>query len=224
MALMDEEIKKNVVFELYKDNRVDASNVSVEVNNGEVTLQGELPTYYAFTAAYNNTLKISGVTGINNQLTVRYPVGTAMPTDAELLSAIENKLFRNPDITIKDLNLQVKAGEVILKGTVDAFWKKLHAEKLASSEPGVIVIKNHLAIVPTKDFVDQDIADDIVRSLEARLSVSAADVNVKVKNGEVKLSGTVSDWSARQAAYEAAAFTSGVVNVENNIVISNKHE
>ncbi|MFP4397431.1 MAG: BON domain-containing protein [Desulfonatronovibrio sp.] len=220
MSLMDEEIKKNVVFELYKDNRVDASNVSVEVNNGEVTLQGELPTYYAFTAAYNNTLKISGVTGVNNQLKVRYPVGTAMPTDAELLSAIESKLFRNPDINIADLNIQVQAGEVVLKGTVDAYWKKVHAEKLASSEPGVVVIKNHLAIVPTRDFVDQDIAEDIIRALESRSVVSANNINVKVSNGEVTLSGTVPDWSARQAAYESAAFTSGVVNVENNITIS----
>lgn len=220
MSIMDEEIKKNVVFELYKDNRIDASSVNVEVHNGEVTLEGELPTYYAFTAAYNNTLKIDGVTGVNNQLSVRYPVGTAMPTDAELLSAIESKLFRNPDINVKDLNIQVKAGEVVLKGTVDAYWKKDHAELLASSEPGVIVIKNHLAIVPTRDFVDQDIADDIVRALETRASVSAGDVNVKVKNGEVELSGTVPGWSARQAAYEAAAFTSGVISVENNIVIS----
>ncbi|MFO7728099.1 MAG: BON domain-containing protein [Desulfonatronovibrio sp.] len=217
MALMDEQIKKNVVDELYWDNRVDASKVTVEVNNGRVTLQGEVPTYLASTAAYDDALRILGVIGVDNMLVVRYPVGVTTPTDVEILSEIEKKLARNPDIDILDMDITVDSGEVTLRGTVDAYWKKLHAEDLVASEPGVLIINNHLAIVPAKDVIDQDIAGDIVRSIEARAAVSADDVNVEVLNGHVILTGTVPTWAAREAAYEAAIFTAGVIDVENRI-------
>ena len=45
----------------------------------------------------------------------------------------------------------VSAGRVTLRGTVDAYWKKNHAETLVADEPGVIFIENLLAVVPTGD-------------------------------------------------------------------------
>ena len=212
--------KKNIVDELYWDNRVDASKVTVEVDEGRVVLRGEVPTYLASTAAHDDALKMLGVVSVDNQLIVSYPVSATVPSDVEILTEIEKKLFRNPDIDILDLEVEVVSGEVSLRGTVDAYWKKLHAEDLAVSEPGVLIINNHLAIVPANDVIDQDIANDIVRSIEARAAVSADDVNVEVLNGHVTLTGNVPTWTAREAAYEAALFTAGVVDVENNIVIS----
>jgi len=220
MALMDEQIKKNVVDELYWDNRVDASNISVVVDDGKVTLKGEVPTYLASTAALDDTLKILGVLSVDNQLEVKFPVTTTIPADLEILNEIEKKLARNPDIDILDMEIQVVSGKVTLRGTVDAYWKKLYAEELVASEPGVLFINNHLAIVPVNDIIDQDIANDIVRSIESRAAVSADDVHVEVLNGHVRLSGSVPSWIAKRAAYEAALFTAGVVDVENNITIN----
>lgn len=220
MARMDEQIKKDVVDELYWDDRVDASKVNVEVSNGIVTLRGEVPTFFASTAAYDDALGMLGVVNVRNQLTVRYPAGISVPTDEELETELRRKLAWNPDIDVVDMEIDVSAGAVTLNGTVDAFWKRSYAEKLVASEPGVILIKNHLAITPGKDIVDQDIANDIVRSLEARSAVFADDVTVRVRNGHVTLTGTVPNWAARLSAHNAAAFTAGVVDVENRILAS----
>jgi osmotically-inducible protein OsmY len=84
----------------------------------------------------------------------------------------------------------------------------------------VIFIKNHLAITPEKDIIDKDIANDIVRSLEARSAVYADDVNVRVRSGRVTLNGTVPSWPARQSAHDAAAFTPGVTGVDNRLLVS----
>jgi hyperosmotically inducible protein len=54
MARTEEQIKRDVVDQLYWDNRVDASDVTVEVSNGTVTLRGTVPTYFASTAALND--------------------------------------------------------------------------------------------------------------------------------------------------------------------------
>ena len=109
---------------------------------------------------------------------------------------------------------------VTLRGTVDAMWKKIHAEDIVSLEPGVVLIENHLAVVPERDLVDQEIARDIVTKLESKVAVDADDVNVRVRDGQVNLSGTVPSWLARNEAHNSALFTRGVVDVTNRLVVS----
>lgn len=220
-VIPDEEIKKNVIEELYGDDRVDASDIRVEVNYGEVILSGEVPTYLSFTSAHSNALQVQGVTMVDNRLTVTYPADVHTPADKAIENRIENVLALNPDINIQDMEVQVRGGIVDLRGTVDAFWKKNYAQELVAPEPGVIAINNHLAIVPTRDIIDQDIAKDIVRSLEARAAVLAEDVTVTVENGEVELTGTVPSWIAKESAYHAAEFTAGVIDVKNYLNIAN---
>ena len=83
-----------------------------------------------------------------NELVVSYPPGASMPTDTEIEDNIRAKLLENPDLNLLDIQVTVNAGQVTLKGTVDAYWKKLHAEDLVADEPGVSLIDNHLGVVP----------------------------------------------------------------------------
>jgi osmotically-inducible protein OsmY len=61
MARSDELIKKNIVDQMTRDDRVDASGISTEVSNGIVTLSGEVPTYYAKSAAHEVAVDTMGV-------------------------------------------------------------------------------------------------------------------------------------------------------------------
>lgn len=98
--------------------------------------------------------------------------------------------------------------------------EKFYAEKFIEPEPGVIVIENHLAVVPTEDIIDQQIAEDIMRTIDAKANVEADDINVTVKDGVVTLTGTVPSWTARRSAFDAALYTTGVVGVENRLTVS----
>lgn len=217
---MDGLIKKDVIDQLVRDSRVDASKVSVEVNNGTVILNGEVPTYFSRSSAFEDARGILGVTDVINQLSVNYPAGVSVPVDSEIETNIENRFSSSPDIDPVDLEVIVNAGRVTLKGTVDAYWKKLHAEELTAIEPGVAMIENHLAVVPTDDIVDKAIAEDIINSLETKDGVDADDVTVRVKDGEVTLTGSVSTWTARKAADEATFYTAGVTNVTNRLSVA----
>ena len=58
MKSKDEQIKKAVVDMLYWDSRVDASDIHVEVTDGEVTLRGTVPSYATKEAALFDAWKI----------------------------------------------------------------------------------------------------------------------------------------------------------------------
>jgi osmotically-inducible protein OsmY len=219
MARTDELIKKDVIDQLVRDGRVDASKVSVEVSNGAVTLRGNVPSYLSKSSAHVDAQEILGVTDVINQLVVKYPPTIPVPTDLEIENNIKNSLTANPDIDLIEMEVIVSSGRVTLKGTVDACWKKIHAEELVFTEPGVEEIENHLAVVPTGNITDKAIAEDIVASLESKAAVSADGVEVKVTDGDVMLTGSVPNWGIWKAAREAAFYTAGVRKVTNRLKV-----
>ena len=79
MVPTDEKIKKDITDELYWDYRVDASNVKVEVSDGEVTLTGTVRDHTARTAANADAWGIAGVRQVTNLLTARLPPDFVAP-------------------------------------------------------------------------------------------------------------------------------------------------
>jgi osmotically-inducible protein OsmY len=220
MIRTGEEIKRDLVDELYWDHRVDASDVKAEVSQGKVTLTGTVPSYSARSAAANDAWGIDGVDEVTNLLSVRFPPTYAIPTDAEIETSVDRTLAWNPDVHSVDIDVAVTGGVVRLEGTVDAYWQQRKAEDLISNLRGVVDVENHLAVVPSESFLDKDIAKDIEAALERNLYVDAEDVTVKVEHGNVTLTGTVPSHYARGRAYDAAAFTPGVLKVDNHIVVT----
>jgi osmotically-inducible protein OsmY len=220
MIRTDQAIKKALIDELYWDHRVDASDVKAEVSNGKVTLTGTVPSYSARTAAANAAWAIDGVSVVTNLLSVRFPPAFSVPTDAEIKTSAGSTLAWNPEVYSADIDVTVTDGVVRLEGTVDAYWKQWKAEDLVSNLRGVTEVENYLAVVPSDSFVDKDIARSIEAAFQRSMYVNAEDVTVKVENGKVTLTGTVSSYHARGRAYEVAALSSGVIAVDNHIVVT----
>jgi osmotically-inducible protein OsmY len=218
MAADTEQIKKDVVDQLYWDSRVDASKVEVLVRDSTVVLSGTVPTLQARRAAQLDAYAVPGVQSVENNITVRY--GEPLPPSEEVEQRVRYVLAWNPDIDSTGIEVRADAGLVTLEGTVDAFWKKLHAADLAMSVGGVLDVVNKLAVVPTEDIVDESIAEDAVRALSRNALVDAEAVDVTVRNGFVTLEGTVPSWVARDVALDAAYYTPGVTGVEDRLLVS----
>jgi len=215
----DEEIKKNIVDLLYWDSRVDASNVKVEVEKGEVTLRGTVPTYTASEAALFDSWKPKGVVRVDNKIMVNSYDQKKPPSDSEIKNRIENMLSWNQSINNLDVTVSVASGTVFLDGYVDAYWKKLRAEQLASDVLGVLTVKNKLMIVPTKSVVDEAIAKDIKLAMQKTDGIDPSAIDIRVKDGKVTLSGNVKGARAYHAALECVVNTFGVVDMDNNLSI-----
>jgi len=215
----NEDIKKDVVDQLYWDSRVDASNVRVTVADGVVTLSGTVPAYLAYTAAENDAWSISGVRCVRNDLTLKYPAGAAMPSDARIIANIHNLLFQQPDIDSTDIDITVEDGRVVFRGSVDALSKKVRVEELTMGVSGVLGIINELVVVPTNQIADKAVAEAIEAALERRYNVDEDTINVTVENGRVTLAGTVDSRDAFLAAQRTAENTLGVLAVDNELSI-----
>ena len=213
----NQEVKKDIVDQLYWDDRVDVSNIKVEVSDGEVVLTGTVPDFTAYQAAEDDAWAISGVRMVENDLTIKYPPGVKVPTDIEIKSNIESVLLWQPNIDSTDINITAENGWVILRGSVDAFWKKVRAEELALGLNGVLGVTDELAVVPTEKYTDKTIAEDIESAMERNFNIVVDLIDVEVENGKVTLTGSVTSLPAFRAAQNIAENTPGVLMVDNEL-------
>ncbi len=63
---------------------------------------------------------------------------------------------------------------------------------------------------------------DIITALEQNVLIRKDDIEIEVVNGSVFLRGAVPTFAARKAAYEAALYTPGVVNIFDEIEVLSK--
>ena len=86
---------------------------------------------------------------------------------------------------------EVEGGAVTLRGEVDSYIEKMVAEEVAEKVRGVTHVTNLLTYDWDADRVDSEIADDIRYRLKSDASIDSGLISVSVKNGHVKLSGSV---------------------------------
>lgn len=215
----DEKILADVAHQLDWDDRIESKEISVKVMNGNVDLEGKVPTMTGKSAAYDDAQQVDGVVSVANNLDVQMISTHTIPGDAQIQEHVRNSLSINSDVQSYSIDVTVDNGWVTLEGTVDAFWEKISAEKEVLDINGVLGVSNNLAVVPTDDFKDEIIAEEIVNALERNVQVTADDIEVTVMNGSVTLSGSVKTFSARNAAFESALYTPGVTGVDNRIVV-----
>lgn len=215
----DEEILADVAHQLDWDDRIESKDISVKVMNGNVGLEGNVPTMTGKSAAYDDAQQVDGVVSVANNLDVQMPASKTIPNDAQIQEHVRNSLSINTDVESYSIDVTVDNGWVTLQGTVDAFWEKISAEKEVLDISGVLGVSNNLAVVPTDEYKDEIIAEEIVKALERNVQVTADEIEVAVENGGVTLTGFVKTFSAKNAAYESALYTPGVTAVDNRIVV-----
>ncbi|TXT56292.1 MAG: Transport-associated protein [Promethearchaeota archaeon] len=219
MSISDEEIKKKVVEHLYWDSRVDSSDITVAVDNGKVTLKGTVPVYASKGAASSTTWGVEGVISVENLISVEFSPSFEIPSDGEIKSNIESSLLVNSVVDSSNITITVNEGIAILEGSVGSYWEKIKAKDITAGITGVVNIVDKLSVVPTERVSDQAIAEDITAAVTRNFRVSIKNVNVKVENGVVTLSGGVPDFDAYNSALNIARSTKGVIDIVDNLVI-----
>jgi osmotically-inducible protein OsmY len=217
MIRKDEQIKKDVVDQLYWDSRVDASNIAVKVDNGIVNLEGNTFSYKAKNTALKIAWDIIGVNDVINNITLSYLDN--LPSDDEVITAINSMLKWNTNIDDSNIKVIVSDGEVVIEGTLETCWKVDYAESIISDIHGVIGVENKLGVVPGKDIMDRTIAKVIVAAIDRNLLMDANDIIVKVNNGRVTIGGRVPTFMARRTAYEIVTNTLGVTDIKNDLIV-----
>lgn len=216
---MSKDLKEKVQMQLEWDSRIDTSNVDVEIKGKKINLRGKVPNLVAKTAASVSVYSVAGGYQVENNLEVEYPKDFKVPSDEQITDSIRTSLSTYQTIDESDIDIIVDKGIVKLKGSVDAFWKKHRVEQVSGTIVGVKQVENQLAVVPTEDVVDEQIASRIVEALNRDSRVDADNVDVSVKDGIVTLRGDVPDWAGYAAALYCASNTVAVKNVMSDLKV-----
>lgn len=141
--------------------------------------------------------------------------------DAELRSKVIEELNFDPSLDAAGIGVAATGGVVTLTGHVGSYAEKLAAERAAQRVKGVQAIAQEIEVrfASDKQNGDDQIAARALKILEWDTTVPPGAVRVKVQQGWVTLSGTVAGQFQRQAAANAVRRLSGVVGVENRIVV-----
>lgn len=219
MAVLEETKRNAVKNQLAWDSRVISTDINVTVTDSTATLTGTVPTYYEKMVAEEDAQSSPGILAVENNLTVSFPEGYTVLSDPEIKDSIDNMLLWDTRIDSTRITTSVDTGIVTLEGTVDAYWKKTAAEDIALSVSGVIDVTNNLDVAWAESYVDEAIADEVRDALRRSVLVNSENVTVTVSDGIVTLRGQASSLLEKRTAYEKAAYTAGVVGVNNQIEI-----
>jgi osmotically-inducible protein OsmY len=135
------EIANEVLAALKSNWSVPEDKVTVKVEDGWVTLEGELPWNYQKQAAKSAIIYLAGVKGVTNNIKIK-----SESHDAIEKKDVEKAIGRSWTIDDSDIAVSVSGTTVTLKGTVSSWYQKEEAARIAWNTPGIWHVKNELEV------------------------------------------------------------------------------
>lgn len=213
----DKDIRHAVEDELSFDPLVDASDVMVTNLNGDVALNGTVPSYPQYVEAAVAARRVAGVKNVHNHLEVVLPRGDYRD-DPKLTTAANNAL--TGDVTVPDgVEAAARNGNLTLTGTVAYGSERAAAERAVAGLTGVRNIRNEIGISHDADPVDITLRIQDALDRHALIPDDSG-VAVETKGNTVTLSGHVRTWSEHDAVVDAAWMAQGVIDVSDDLQIT----
>jgi osmotically-inducible protein OsmY len=211
------DIRQAVEAELTFAPLVDAANIAIQNMNGEVALNGTVPSYPQYLEATAAAQRVAGVTNVYNHLEVVLPESDYRD-DAMLATAANNALTLN--ITVPDgVEATARDGNLTLTGAVAYNSERVAAELAVAGLTGVRNVRDDIDIAYDADPVDVDL--HVQEALDRyALIPDDSDVQVDVKGDVITLTGHVSTWAEHDAAVGAAWMANGVIDVRDDLAIT----
>lgn len=137
----DDEIAKEALHAIRWNWEIPENKIQISVENGWITLEGDLQCSYQKKSAANSLKNLPGVRGVTNNIEILPEKDSAIQK-----ADIENALKRNSALNEIPIKVEVKGKKVILSGVVDSLFQKAEAERTAWNAPGVTAIVNNLSV------------------------------------------------------------------------------
>lgn len=137
----DSEIATEVLNAIKGNWEIPNDKLKVKVEKGWVTLEGDLRWNFQKDAAKNAIKNLLGVTGVSNNITIK-----AESDDKIEKIKVEEALRRNWSINTQNINVSVSGTKVTLTGSVNSWYQKDEAGRIAWNTPGVWTVDNELEV------------------------------------------------------------------------------
>lgn len=229
------------------DEQIPDANISVDTNDGTVTLHGKVTSAEAKTRAEEVVRAVDGVSNVNNklQVTEKKKEKETKVSDADVKSRLQKSLEQ--DAALKDSSIKVESvnqGTVVLTGTAKTVQDHLRAVSHARKIPGVKHVTSQVRVEDeqaaakpapgmetpkekargaggdvAEELRDSRITADTKIRLMANDLTPARDINVDTNEGVVTLFGMVPSQKAKETASAEARKIRGVKKVNNELEV-----
>jgi hyperosmotically inducible protein len=201
------------------DVRVGAQVPIVRVEQGVVTLSGNVMDFRAKNAADRDARCVSGVRRVDDRTTV---LPAQRESDATIQKQVMGGVYN--DVTVHDMpNIQIttEGARVTLRGAVASPEEKKEIESDAEEVPGVVAVEDELQVKgygpQTHPAEPEALRHRAIESIFWDPRVQAGRVAVAVSpDGDVTLSGVVDSWAEARAATNDA-IVAGAAHVIDHI-------
>jgi osmotically-inducible protein OsmY len=211
------DIREAVEAELKFDPLVDDADIHVANLNGDVALNGTVPSYPQYLEAAAATQRVSGVKNVYNHLEVVLP-DAGYRDDARLTTAANNTLTLN--ITVPDgVEATASDGNLTLTGTVEYGAERAAAERAVAGLTGVRNVRDEIEISYPADAADVDLHVQEALGRSA-LVPDDSDVKVATAGSSITLTGHVRTWAEHDAVVGAAWMARGVIDVYDELQVT----
>ncbi len=211
----DEAISAWIRIALIEDPRIHANDISINSEEGIVTLKGLVRNLAEKNYADLEAKKINSVRGVINRLVLEQ----SYLSDDEILKAIQTRFENSTAITSDQIFVTSINGIVRLHGQVHSYAESQEAEFLVSEVFGVKKIINELDVLYEYQRTDKQIETDVKNTLERDVYLTGLSVKVSVVNGIVILEGEVGNLYQKARAVEQAYYVWNVKGVDDRLIV-----
>ncbi len=211
------DIREAVEAELKFDPLVDDADIHVMNMNGDVALNGTVPSYPQYLGAAAAAQRVAGVKNVHNHLAVVLS-DADYRDDAMLTTTANNALTLN--VTVPEgVEATARDSNLTLTGMVTYGRQREAAELAVAGLAGVRNVRDDIEISYDADPVDVTllVQDALDRSA---LIADDSDVSVDTSGNTVMLRGHVRTWAERDAVVGAAWMAGGVSEVDDELEVT----
>ena len=213
---------------LLLSKHVSPFDIKVETIQGQVTLEGQVPSEQIKTVAGAIAQDTSSVKQVHNNLGVnpaiernpdREHLGERV-ADLEIQTLVTDALSKNSELAEKHIATVVKNRAVTLNGTVQNASQKYTADQIAWQVVGVQGLTDNLSVADAQaepESADDKLARRVEFALYSTKAIPLKTVQIHADNGVVTLTGTVLSRAEKLLAENTAKSVEGVRKVVNSL-------
>ena len=199
-------------------------SVRPSVEDGIVTIQGSVESYYNKVRLHDKVRGVRGVEGVRNQV----EVSTERLSDDQLLNGLAKKLRYDRSLqgsVFNNLTLEVRDGHVNVGGNVRTEVDRDSALAIVANAKGVTDMTNSVNVAPVSIF-DDDLRFRLFRAIYRNPTLSRyaldpqAPIRIVVENGHATLYGVVDSKLDKTVADLQARSVPGLFSVDDKLVVA----
>lgn len=120
--------------------------IKVTVEDGRLTLEGEVEWQYQKEAAFNAVHSLAGVRWVTNEIAVKPRVSAS-----DIKAKIEAAFKRSAQVDAQAVTVGLTGNKVTLRGKVHSWAEREEAEHAAWAAPGVASVENNLVLTTIRN-------------------------------------------------------------------------